>query len=81
MNSEKKYGLDNPRNVRKIVYTLYAVCALLIVGDLFYRKHIHFDFEDWPGFFAWFGFLACVCLVLAAKGMRKLLKREEDYYD
>ena len=81
MNTEKKYWLDNPRNVKTIVYSLYAVCALLMGADLLYHKHTHFDFENWFGFFGFFGFIACVCLVVAAKGLRKLLKREEDYYD
>ena len=48
--------------------------------DFFYHKHIYFPFENWFGFFAWFGFIACVILVLLAKQMRKLVKRNEDYY-
>ena len=88
MNSEKKHRLDDPGNVNKIVYTLYAVCALLLAGDFFDYKHIHFkhdnelfNFEDWFGFFGFFGFVACVALVLAAKLLRVALKRKEDYYD
>ncbi len=88
MNSENKYWLDDPRNVNKIVYALYAICALLVGADLVYHKHIHFtyeneayNFEDWFGFFGFFGFVACVGLVLAARLLRIVLKREEDYYD
>ena len=33
------------------------------------------------GFYAGYGFVACVLLVLIAKEMRKLLMRREDYYD
>ena len=33
-----------------------------------------------PGFYAVFGFGACVLLVLAAKALRRLLMRPEDYY-
>ena len=32
--SEKQYWLDDPRNVKTIVYTLYAVCALLFAFDM-----------------------------------------------
>ncbi|MBC8352389.1 MAG: hypothetical protein H8E66_10405 [Planctomycetes bacterium] len=81
MDSDKKYWLDDPRNVNKIVYTLYAVCALLVLGDLLYHKHVHFEFEYWFGFAGFFGFIACVALVLAARLLRVVLKREEDYYD
>lgn len=81
MAEEKQYWLDDPRNVKKIVCTLYALCALLLVSDGLYEKHVHFTFENWFGFFGWFGFVACVGLVLAAKVLRRFLKREEDYYD
>jgi len=37
--------------------------------------------EALPGFYALFGFVACVVLVLIAKEMRKVLMRDEDYYD
>ena len=81
MNSSKKYWLDDSRNVNKIVYSLYIVCALLVLADLLYDKHAHFDFENWFGFSGFFGFVACVALVLTAKLLRVVLKREEDYYD
>ena len=33
------------------------------------------------GFYAWFGFAACVVLVVAALALGKLVKRKDDYYD
>ena len=77
----KTYWLDDPRNVDKIVYTLCAICAVLMLLDFFYHKHAHFEFENWFGFYAWYGFIMCVGLVLGAKWMRTFLKRDEDYYD
>ena len=50
-------------------------------GDFVYHKHVHFDFEAWPGFYAVVGFVSYVGLVFTAKGLRRLLKREEGYYD
>ena len=76
----KKYWLDDPSNVDKIFYGLALICIGLFLTDLFYHKHAYFVFEDWFGFFAWYGFLCCVALVLLAKQMRKLVKRNEDYY-
>ncbi len=78
---EKKYWLDDPHNVSKIYYWLWAVCLLLAAADLFYHKHVHFAFEDWLGFYGWYGFVACVLLVLSAKQLRKILKRSENYYE
>jgi len=78
---DKKYWLDDPRNVNKIVYGLYAVCAVLVLADFGYHKHTHFPIEGLPGFYGFFGLLAFTGLVLSAKGLRIILKRREDYYD
>ena len=78
---EKRYWLDDLRNVDKIVYALYATCGLLLVIDPFVHKHGPFAIEHWFGFYGIFGFVACVALVLAAKQLRRILMRSEDYYD
>jgi hypothetical protein len=78
---EKKYWLDDPRNVSKLYYALIAVCALLVIAELFFHKHGHFHWENWFGFFAWYGFGVFCFIVLAGKHLRKLLMRDEDYYD
>lgn len=77
----RKYWLDDRRNVDRLVYGLYAACALLLLGDVFVPKHGPFAVEHWFGFYGWYGFVACVALVIAAKGLRRILKRPEDYYD
>jgi hypothetical protein len=73
--------LDEPRNVTRIVYGLTALSALALVADLLYSKHPHFDVERWPGFYAIYGFTGSVALVLVAKWLRRLLRRDEDYYE
>jgi len=78
---EDTHWLDKPENVNGIVYALFAACALFALLDLVLSRHSVFFFEAWPGFYAWFGFAGCVGLVLAAKLMRWLLMRREDYYD
>lgn len=78
---EKKWWLDDPGNVTRIFYAIIAICVLLFAADLFYEKHPHFDFEGWFGFYAIFGFFAYAGIVLSAKQLRKLIKRDEDYYD
>lgn len=81
MEKDGKRWLDDPKNVTKLVWALVAVCALVFVADAFYEKHPHFEIEKWFGFYAIFGFVVCVGLVLGAKWMRTFLKRDEDYYD
>jgi hypothetical protein len=75
------YWLDEPKNVTKIVYGLVLVCLALLAGDFFYHKHVHFAFEGFWGFYALAGFVSYVFLIFSAKLLRKLVKREEDYYD
>lgn len=85
--AEKQHVFDTPRNVRRVIHSLYAVCALLLAIDLLdlfgvlYHKHVHFAFEHWFGFYGFFGFFLSCALVLIAKAMRRPLKRDEDYYD
>lgn len=78
---EKDYWLDHPKNVDRLVHAFYAVCGVLIAIDVFVPKHGPFATEHWFGFYGWFGFIACVALVLIAKQMRRVLMRPEDYYD
>tara|TARA_B100000315_G_scaffold142152_1_gene131188 strand:+ start:14722 stop:14967 length:246 start_codon:yes stop_codon:yes gene_type:complete len=73
---------DNPENAKRVRLILYVLCALLFLGDIFVHKHGHFGWDEWFGFFAIYGFVCCVGLVLAAKHwLRTLTKRDEDYYD
>jgi hypothetical protein len=78
---EKSYWLDDMRNVYKLFWALVAACALLFMADAFYHKHVIFEFENWFGFFGLFGFFMSFALVLAAREMRKIIMRDEDFYD
>ncbi len=78
---EKRHLFDNPRNVKRAIYSLYAVCAVALAGDFFVHRHVDHPWESMFGFYGVYGFVACVVLVLVAKEMRKFLMRGEDYYD
>lgn len=69
------------RNVQPIFRALVGVCLALLVAELFYQHHPHFEIDGLPGFYAVFGFLAFVFIVFAGKGLRRLIMRNEDYYD
>ena len=71
----------NKSVINFIVYALYAICAALFLVDVFYHKHGHFGFEEWLGFYAFYGFIACIAIVLSAIQLRKIIMRDEDYYD
>ena len=78
---QKSYLFDNPRNVRRVVRGLVGACIILAALDLVVHRHVSHPWEAMTGFYALYGFVACVLLVLLAKEMRKLLMRSEDYYD
>lgn len=78
---EKTYLFDNPRNVSRLLLGFYISCAGLFAADFIVHRHTIHPWEDLPGFYAIYGFVACVILVVIAKEMRKLLMRKEDYYD
>lgn len=81
MKNNKKYLFDNPLNIKRTLYILYTICAVLLGLDLVIHRHVMHDWENLWGFYPVFGFVACVTLVLVAKWMRKFLMRPEDYYD
>ena len=81
MNGNKRYWLDRPENVRKIYVGLWVFGLAWVIPDFLIHKHEDVAFAAMLGFYAIFGFVACVALVLTAKGLRRILMRPEDYYD
>ena len=79
--SDKKYFFDKPSNVKWVMRAFYAICILLVIVDFVVHRHIGFSWEKIPAFYAIYGFVACVVLVVIAKEMRKVIMRKEDYYD
>jgi len=78
---DKRHLFDDPRNVRRVVRGLVAACVVLVGLDLVLHRHVAHPWEGLFGFYALYGFVACVLLVLLAKELRKLLMRDEDYYE
>ena len=78
---EKAHVFDDPRNTRRLLRGLYTACALLFLVDFVFPRHGVHPVERLWGFYAIYGWLACVTLVLLAKRLRRLLMRSEDYYD
>ncbi|WP_322865205.1 hypothetical protein U5922_002740 [Aquicoccus sp. G2-2] len=72
--------VDKPGSAMRLVYALGALCLVLFALDFTFTPHGHFGFETIPGFFGVYGFVMFTALILAAKGLRRLVKRPEDYY-
>jgi len=91
MNDNKKYWLDDRRNIDRLYWGLVAVCVILGVADLVWfmlgaaelvhYRHVYFGWDGWINFYGFFGFAAFWCIVIAGKNLRRFLWRPEDYYD
>ncbi|MDA1260876.1 MAG: hypothetical protein O3A20_09680 [Planctomycetota bacterium] len=76
-----RYWLDRPENVTRLYRGLWIAGALLVLLDLVVHRHAEVGFDGWFSFYAVYGFVACVALVLTAKVLRRVVMRSEDYYD
>jgi hypothetical protein len=81
MVNESPGWADKPENRKLIRRILYAACIVLVILDFVVHRHISVAIERVPAFYALYGFVALVGVVLAAKGLRLLVKRDERYYD
>jgi hypothetical protein len=74
------HWLARPRTVRRLWLVFIAVLALTIVADFFVDHHGVFGIDGSVGFYAWYGFLSCVVLVVGAKALGVILNRSDSYY-
>ncbi len=79
--SEKPGWFERKANIDKIWYFIVAGAVLLTLSEFLYEHHPHFDIEKIPEFFEIFGFVAFVFIVFAGTALRKLIMRDEDYYE
>jgi len=79
-NRQQDHWLARPTTIRKLWWVFSAVLALTVVAQLFIYVKGYFGADGWFGFGAVFGFLSCLAMVLFAKGLGFILKRDEDYY-
>ena len=77
----KRHVFDNPRNVKLVIYAMVVLCVIAFGLDAVIHRHVDHPWEALPLFYCLYGFAACVILVLIAKEMRKVLMRDEEYYD
>lgn len=79
--SSDDHWLVRPSTIRALWVAASVVLAGLVALDLVVEHHPHFGLDGTFGFGAWYGFAACVVLVLVAKALGVVLKRPDTYYD
>lgn len=79
MNKLRKY----PKRLFWGIYFLSLMLSL-ILHPLLLRSdklHYHYAFQSLPEFFALFGLVVCMLLILVAKGIGVFISTDEDYYE
>jgi hypothetical protein len=79
-DTQHDHWLTRPATIRKLWWGFSIVLALTVVAQLFIYVKGYFGVDGWFGFGAVFGFLSCLAMVLVAKVLGFLLKRDENYY-
>ena len=75
------HWLVRPKTIRMLWWGGCTILALTVLADRFVDHHPHFTVDGTFGFAAWFGFVACVVLVVGSKALGAVLKRPDTYYD
>ncbi len=82
MKKEKDF-FDKPGNIRLLKILSYICLAIIVAVDFFIpREHVHYPWDHIPGFYALFGLIACILIIVIAKTLgKKWLMKKENYYD
>ncbi len=79
-SAEKDNWLVRPTTIRKLWILFWIILALTVVAQVFIPVKGYFLVDGWFAFGAIFGFLSCLAMVLFAKALGNVLKRDEDFY-
>ncbi|GAB6093907.1 hypothetical protein JCM14469_01590 [Desulfatiferula olefinivorans] len=72
---------DDPRRVKQTLAVFGVLLVVLLGLDFVVHKHDPVALGNAPEFFAVYGFIACVVLIVGARVLRLLVKRDERYYE
>ena len=75
-----RHWLVRPSTIRLLWWLFSIILALSVLAQLLFKVKGYFGVDGWLGFGAVFGFLACLAMVLVAKALGWVLKRDEGYY-
>ncbi len=73
--------LVRPATIRKLWIGFAVLLAATVLGQALIPVKGYFGVDSWFGFGALFGFLSCLVMVIVARILGVVLKRDERYYD
>jgi hypothetical protein len=74
------HWLDQPKNIKLLCRGFLFVLVLTVAAEFLVHLHPHFEVEGLLGFHAAYGFVACLLMIVFAKGLGLILKRPDTYY-
>lgn len=77
---QSDHWLVRPTSIRLLWRLFIIVLSLTVLAQLVIKVKGYFGVDGWFAFGAVYGFIACLAMVLVAKLLGFLLKRNEDYY-
>ena len=72
--------VDTERGLNRLIVGLMVVCAVLFLLDFIIHRHIKVPGEELYGFHAIVGFASFTVVVMGAKMLRLVIRRNENYY-
>ena len=80
-NGRDDHWLVRPGSIRVLWIVFIGVLAATVAPDFFIHQHEDFGIEGGFGFYAWYGFLTCVAMVVVSKVLSIFLERRDTYFD
>jgi hypothetical protein len=75
-----EHWLRRQETIRRLWVIFIAILAATVGADLFLERHDLFGIDGSFAFYAWYGFVACIGLILGSKLLGLLFKRSDTYY-
>jgi len=75
------HWLLRPETIRSLWFGGILMLVVLVAAEAWVHPHGYFRIDGTFSFNAWFGFAACVAMIVVAKALGAFLKRKDTYYD
>ncbi len=72
--------VDTQSGLNRLIIGLIILCVFLFAMDFVWHRHVKVPGEGFYGFHAIAGFVSFTVIVLGAKTLRLLIRRDETYY-